>query len=187
MAILQKFQKPTCLSVWLLSSCVTGPGSQSSKNGDYELSRKNREPQLFMMNAGAASEKNERKHWLDVRRGAETDGLQKIEAALLAGEALTAEQESQAFLNKNPKNLGALKILITSLAMQGKLDRAEALLTLTETWHGPQAELANIRGLHQLMKIGRNDSHLLSALDVFRNAFDLDSTEVAAGINLGNL
>ena len=127
-----------------------------------------------------------RSHWIQVRKTSKR-AEKKLYAALGASEFSAAITESRNYLGKHPKNIHGMTVLASALAMSGQFQLAEYYANLMEKFHGSSPTTKNIKGLAILRRPGLKIEDFRRSIAYFRAAVDMNSKEIAGGLNLGHL
>lgn len=124
--------------------------------------------------------------WVEVRKSAKSDYV-KMYAALGSQDFEVAKTEARSYLTRRPRDLHALNVLATALAMEGEYSLAAYYGTMIEKYYPGQAISENLHGL-AVMRAGKASMReLRRAEHHFRAAMSRSQREIAAGLNLGNL
>lgn len=125
--------------------------------------------------------------WLELRRQAKDDNIRKIYAALALSSWDVADKEAHAYLRKHPKDKDALLILATANTMARKFALANYYGQLHEEYFGESPEILNIRAIAIILDQNSSMSDLKNATGLLTRAFEVSNSEIASGLNLGQL
>lgn len=128
----------------------------------------------------------DRRQWVEIRNTTK-DANFRLYSFLGAGEWETAETEARNFLLKNPKNFHALTVLATALAMRKNYGLAAYYGELLESYYPGNSNANNLRGLAVLYRTGADSEDYRKAEILFKQSFESDQKQIAAGLNLGQL
>jgi tetratricopeptide (TPR) repeat protein len=165
-----------------LAACTTS----GKKDGDTGLSSQGPIPvvQQAGQTAPVVSSKD-RKYWLDMRQAKGV--LPRIDGALATGEAEAAVDLSRGYLAKHPGDPRALTALAAALALSKKYDLAAYYATLAERAQPGNAAALNIKALSVMLQPKARMADFQRAMGYFQQAFAADRSQIAPGLNLGNL
>ncbi len=124
-------------------------------------------------------------HWYEARQSKNTS-IKRIQGMLATGESLNAERAARNYLEKNPGHPEALMALSAALAHSGQYDLAGYYARLVAKKIPNNSRSQNIEALSILMK-AKNMSDYRRAEQLFQSAFDGNSNEIAAGLNLASM
>ncbi|MBF0441841.1 MAG: tetratricopeptide repeat protein [Oligoflexales bacterium] len=131
--------------------------------------------------------KLDRDSWIHIRKNTKDDHL-RLYAVLGAREFRVAIEESRAYLQKHPRDLVAMEVLSTALAMNGQYSLASYYADLINKYHpNASSEAANLQGLALLHRPNMGHADMLKAKEYFRTAFENSGKGIAPGLNLGHL
>lgn len=128
---------------------------------------------------------HDRQYWVDLRQSKAL--MPKLHGALATGEAEASVQLARSYLAKKPGDAQGLTMMAAALAMSRNYDLAAYYATLAERAQPGNAAALNIRGLAMMLGPNRRVADYQQAQELFRQSFDADGTQVAAGLNLGAL
>jgi tetratricopeptide (TPR) repeat protein len=173
------------------TGCVTMKNALSGLSGDAKKkdARIESGEMVVVQQAGARKpliSKFDREQWVSIRRNTNKSHI-KAYAALAAGEWEVAIKEAHAYLKTTPKDKVALTILASSLIMQKNYTLAGHYAKTIERHHGITADSQNILGITTLFQSGNQIKDLLRAQKYFASSFEKSESEIAAGLNLGQL
>jgi tetratricopeptide (TPR) repeat protein len=124
-------------------------------------------------------------HWIK-NRESKSMTIQTIQGMLATNEALGAERLARKYLAKNPGDIEGLTALSSALAMSKQYDLAAYYAKLISKKLPENPHSLNIQGLAALMGAKRIEE-FKRAERLFQRSFDSSDSEIAAGLNLGNL
>lgn len=130
--------------------------------------------------------KMDRDGWVEVRKSAKSDYV-KMYAALGAQDFEVAKTEARAYLTRHPRDLHALNVLATALAMEGEYSLAAYYGNMIEKYYPGQSISENLQGLAVMRGGKASMNELRRAESHFRTAMSRSDREIAAGLNLGHL
>lgn len=128
-----------------------------------------------------------RSYWVAMRSNNEVPAKQRMYAALATSEAQAAEDMARSYLEQQPGDTEVTLVLATALAMQKEYHLAAYYARRVEKEQPGNAAALNIRGLATMLMPGNRVSDYQSAMTLFRESFDNDEAQIAAGMNLGFL
>lgn len=128
---------------------------------------------------------HDRQYWVDLRQSKKL--MPKLHGAMATGEAEVSVQLARAYLAKKPGDAQGLTMLAAALAMSRNYDLAAYYATLAERAQPGNSAALNIRGLAMMLGPNRRIADFQQAQELFRQSFEADATQVAAGMNLGAL
>jgi tetratricopeptide (TPR) repeat protein len=181
-----KFAKKTILTVAIAAqtACVT-TGKDSQKSESRSLIPQETTVVLRSGKQEPVISNLDRDAWVDVHKAVGAD--QKFYASLSAGEFKTAVKEAHFFLTKNPKHRGALLALASGYAMLKDFEKARLYAQLLERYHPGMSESLNIQAIAIMLRPQATLMDYRQAAVLFEQAFSMNGSEVAAGLNLGAL
>lgn len=124
-------------------------------------------------------------YWMDLRQSKKL--MPKLQGALATGETDAAIQLARTYLSKRPGDAQGLTMLASALAMNRNYELADYYAMLAERAQPGNGAALNIRGLAQMLGSNRKVADYQKAQDYFRQAFEADASQVAAGLNSGAL
>lgn len=172
-------------SALLVSACTTF--GRKAQSGDDDGTATALDQSSVVVQAGqknpVASE-HDRNYWLDMRQSKEL--LPKMQGALATGEHEAAVGIAKAYLAKHPGDVKALAILASALVVSRKYELAGYYASLLERAQPGHPVALNVKGMATMLKPKARAAEYQVAKAYFEEAFKT-GTEVAAGLNLGNL
>ncbi|MGE0174805.1 MAG: tetratricopeptide repeat protein [Oligoflexales bacterium] len=182
--------KQTKLAATLVlgASLLTGCTLFGGKNAN-EVVVAGSKPQTIVQHVGhdkPVISKLDRDSWVEIRKSSD-NAVKKMYAALGAREWNVAITDARAYLAKKPKDFDALTVLAVGLAMDKQLSLASYYANLIEKFYGDNAHVKNIRGIAVYYAPNVTIQDYRQAMELFRQAFDMDSNQIAAGLNLGHV
>jgi tetratricopeptide (TPR) repeat protein len=171
-------------TIIVASGCVTGEKKAVKEKDIFETSVEKVVVQRIDSKETVVSPFG-KNHWMDARVGKATS-IKRIHALLATGESLAAEKESRKFLAAHPGNAEGLTALASALAQSGQYDIAAYYAKLVAAKFPENPHSLNIQGLSILIGATRIEE-FRRAESLFQRAFDGSDSEVAAGLNLGDL
>lgn len=130
--------------------------------------------------------KLDRDSWIEIRKSSKDD-YTKMYAALGAGEWDVAIADARNYLASHPKDVHALTVLATSLAMNRQYSLAAYYGAMLEQYHPGQPLAPNLLGLATMHRPNATMRDFQKAAERFREAMDRSEKEIAAALNLGHL
>jgi tetratricopeptide (TPR) repeat protein len=130
--------------------------------------------------------KLDRDSWVEVRKSTD-NGVKKMYADLGASEWNVAITDARAYLAKKPKDLDALTVLAVGLAMDKQMSLASYYANLIEKFYGDNSHVKNIRGIAIYYAPNVTIHDYRQAVSFFRQSFEMDNNQIAAGLNLGHV
>lgn len=127
-----------------------------------------------------------REQWVDVRSSSKNREL-KLFSTLGTREWSVAAQDARERLKKKPRDLTSLIVLATALTMQKNYNLASYYADLIEKEYPGRPETLNIRALAIINRPRITMRDYRDGVNLLRQAFDENGSEVAAGLNLGHL
>ncbi len=164
--------------------------SSSSKNREDTKASQVRSGEMFVVQQAGARRplmsKLDRQQWINLRQTSKQTHVRAY-AALAAGEWEVAIKEAREHLRQNPKDKTSMIILASALTMEKDYQLAGYYARRVENYHGSSPETRNILGIATLFQAGNHMPDILAAQQMFQEAMNGSSHEVAAGMNLGQL
>jgi tetratricopeptide (TPR) repeat protein len=180
--------RPVLLAVAVIMAAVTASGcttlGRSTADGDVNQSMKT----TVVTQVGSKSPVvagRDRNYWLEMRQ--KKDLKARTVGSLATGESEAAVSFAKARLVKNPGDADALTQLAAALALTRNYELASYYATLADRVRPGNAETLNIRGLAAMLTPSARMTDFRSAAFFFQQAMDADSSQIAPGLNLGNL
>ena len=128
---------------------------------------------------------HDRQYWLDLRQAKQL--MPKLQGALATGESEAGVQLARAYLVKRPGDPQGLTMLASALAMTKNYELADYYAMLAERAQTGNAAALNLRGLALMLGSNRKVADYQRAQEFFRQSFESDPTQIAAGLNAGAL
>jgi tetratricopeptide (TPR) repeat protein len=176
----------TVAATALLAACTTfghkGPGAD-----DDGLAAAN-EKNTVVIQAGQTDPVvagHDRQYWLDLRQ--QKDLNARMRGALATGEAESVVNLARARLAKHPGDAEALTMLAASLALTRNYDLAAYYASQLEKVQPGSPVALNIKGLAAMLMPRARMADFRMAQAYFQQAFNADGSQIAPGLNLGNL
>jgi tetratricopeptide (TPR) repeat protein len=172
------------LALYVMSGCVTGKDKPIAKKDIFDTNSERVVVQRIDTKEPIVSPFS-KNHWMDARR-TKVASIKRIHGLLATGESLAAERDARKFLMVNPDNVEGLTALASALAQSGQYDLAAYYAKLVATKLPNNPHSLNIQGLSILISATKIED-FRQAETLFQRAFDGSESEVAAGLNLGDL
>lgn len=134
---------------------------------------------------GATVSRRSRSYWLSQRDS--KDLMAQTKGALATGEAEAAESFARAYLAKNPGNAEGFAMLASALMLGRKYELAAYYAAEAERVQPGKSHVQNIKGLAAALGTQRTIHDYQGSLAIFKQAFESDEGNIAAGLNLGGL
>jgi tetratricopeptide (TPR) repeat protein len=166
------------------SGCITGTEKNAAEKDIFETTTEKVVVQRIDSKDPILSPFG-KNHWMDAR-GATAVSIKRIHALLATGESLPAERDARKYLVMHPGDVEGLTALSSALAQSGQYDLAAYYAKLVAAKLPDNPHSLNIQGLAILIGATRIDE-FRRAESLFQRAFDGSESEVAAGLNLGDL
>jgi tetratricopeptide (TPR) repeat protein len=128
----------------------------------------------------------DRKMWLDMRTKAGS-AQEELELLFATGDWQQMEAQARQLLRTNPRDRTGLSILAIALSMQGKATLADYYADLFSNYHGRSSTMLNIKALSRLVSPHQSEQTYEEIAVMFQEAFYMNPSEIAAGLNLGFL
>jgi tetratricopeptide (TPR) repeat protein len=173
----------TLITASTVAAACTTAGKTS---GEAEL--KSQGPIPVVQQAGQTMpvvSSKDRKYWLDMRQAKGV--LPRIDGALATGEAEAGVDLARTYLAKHPGDARALTALAAALALSKKYDLAAYYAMLAERAQPGNAAALNIKALAVMLQPKARMADFQRAMGYFQQSFAADQTQIAPGLNLGNL
>jgi tetratricopeptide (TPR) repeat protein len=180
--------KPVILAVTVIMAAVVASGcttmGRSTADGEVNQSMKTTVvTQVGSKNPVVAGK--DRDFWLEMRQM--KDLKARTIGSMATGESEAAVGFAKARLAKNPGDPEALTQLAAALALTRNYELASYYATLADRVRPGNAETLNVRGLATMLTQSARMSDFRTAAIFFQQAMDADSSQIAPGLNLGNL
>lgn len=173
----------------LITNCTTIAGFKFDEEKKVAADDRAIDAGVIVQQTGSnqpAIAKMDRDAWVEVRKSAKSDYV-KMYAALGAQDFEVAKTEARSYLATHPRDLHALNVLATSLAMEGEYSLAAYYGNMIEKYYPGQAISENLQGLAAMRGGKASMRELRRAEQHFRTAMSRSDKEIAAGLNLGHL
>lgn len=128
---------------------------------------------------------HDRRYWLDLRQ--KKDVQARLRGALATGEGEAAVQLAKARLAKHPGDPEATAELAAALVLTRNYELAAYYASQLDRLQPGNPIARNIRGLATMLGSKARMADFRRAEADFQQAFDADATQIAPGLNLGNL
>jgi tetratricopeptide (TPR) repeat protein len=128
---------------------------------------------------------HDRQYYLQQRRS--KDPGQRLRGSLATGEAEAAIQLAKARLAKQPGDVEALTMLTSALALTKNYTLAAYYAGQLQRLQPGSPVALNIKGLAVMLSPKARLGDFKTAVGYFQEAFSADESQIAPGLNLGNL
>jgi cytochrome c-type biogenesis protein CcmH/NrfG len=113
--------------------------------------------------------------------------MAQTKGALATGDADAAESFARAYLAKHPGDGEGFAMLASALMLGRKYELAAYYAAEAERVQPGKSHVLNIKGLASALGTQRSIHDYQGSLALFRQAFESDERNIAAGLNLGSL
>ena len=179
------------VGIFLTLSCASFVGCVTSNNDDDEEAATTSSMATIVIqktdHKDSAAYGYKSGYLVPVQIGKGGKSGEKMLSSLATGNCQVSAEEAKKYLNNRPKDLTALSVLTTALAVCKKYDAAAFFANLIQKYYPGKSETLNIKALAIVMAPNNRTADFLAAADLFQQAFDASQTEVASGLNLGYL
>jgi predicted Zn-dependent protease len=134
---------------------------------------------------GATISRRSRSYWLAQRDS--KDLMARTKGALATGDADAAEGFARAYLAKHPGDAEGFAMLASALMLGRKYELAAYYAAEAERLQPGKSRILNIKGLANALGTQRTIHDYQGSLALFKQAFESDERNIAAGLNLGSL
>lgn len=134
---------------------------------------------------GATISRRSRSYWLSQRDS--KDLMARTKGALATGDADAAESFARAYLAKHPGDAEGFAMLASALMLGRKYELAAYYAAEADRLQPGKSRILNIKGLANALGTQRTIHDYQGSLALFKQAFESDERNIAAGLNLGSL
>ncbi|MCX6119404.1 MAG: tetratricopeptide repeat protein [Proteobacteria bacterium] len=182
----------TKASFWLIvacsTACVSTPKSGKTASDVTPVAAQITGASIVMqaMSKDPILSDQSKSHWISLKNS-NGESLDRMRGQLATGDWERAIESAKNFLKKHPNHPEALMGIAAANAIGRKFEMASYYAMLVLKIQPGNADAMNIMGLRIMMSTGNRRADYQDALTWFQRSLDSDSTQIAAGLNMGHL